>query len=235
MPRVREMPLESTVRRVRRRVHSLAQVDFYFYLGCPWTWLAFVRLRETAMRTRASIAWKPVLVDRVTQGSNPGAPATRPPISPAKLRYHVKDLQDWARFCGVTIATPGPFGAQARYAVRGAVAAMAAGRAAPYFDRVFRARFEDGANLDDPDTVTALAVEAGLDAADFRAAVADDSSLRTVEEVSDELVARGGFGSPTMFVGDDMYFGNDRMPLVEVALHRAGERPFIAPGAHGIT
>jgi 2-hydroxychromene-2-carboxylate isomerase len=216
-------------------VLSLTQVDFYFYLGCPWTWLAFVRLRETAMRTGAGIVWKPVMVDRVTEASNPAAPGARAAISPAKLRYHVKDLQDWARFCGVTIATPGPFGAKAGYAVRGAIAAIAAGRAVPYCERVFRARFERGADLDDPDTVAALAVAAGPDERGFRDAVADPASQRAVEALCEELVARGGFGSPTIFVGDDMYFGNDRMPLVELALNLAADQPLVAPGAHSQT
>lgn len=212
----------------------MADVDFYFCLGCPWSWLAFVRLREAAMRTSARITWKPMLVDRAIRGASPDCSTTQAAIMPpARARYVAKDLQDWARFCGVRIRRAGPFPVRAGQATRGAVVAVEAGKAVPYCDAAFRACFEDGADLDDPAVVAAIAARAGLEPGRFAAAVGDAATLRAVEAWSDELVARGGFGSPTMFVGDDMYFGNDRMPLVELALNQAAERPLVAPGAHG--
>jgi 2-hydroxychromene-2-carboxylate isomerase len=212
----------------------LADVELYLYYGCPWTWFAFTRIRETAMRTGARITWKPVLIDRV-RAALPGGAAGHAAVPAWRARYQSKDLADWARFCGVTIRRAGPYPVAATAAARGAPFAIAAGRGAAYGESVFEACFRDGADIDSPAVVAGLAPRAGLDADALAAAIAGEAGLREVERWSDELVERGGFGSPTMFVGDDMYFGNDRMPLVEVALHRAGERPFIAPGAHGIT
>lgn len=210
----------------------LPQVDFYFYYGCPWTYFAFTRLLETAMRTGAAIAWKPILIDRV-RAALPDGGGSHGAQAPYRARYQAKDMADWARFCGVRINRPGPYPVAASAAVRGAAFAIEAGRGAAWGGAVFRACFQDGADIDDAEVVAGLAQAAGLDPDGLRVAIAGDAGLRAAGCWSDELVARGGFGSPTLFVGEDMYFGNDRMPLVEVALHQAGERPFVAPGAHG--
>jgi len=77
-----------------------------------------------------------------------------------------------------------------------------------------------------------VAADCGLSGAAFEARLAAIDVLDTIRQNTDELVSRMGFGSPTMFLGDDMYFGHDRMPLLESALMRAIDRPFIAPGEH---
>jgi 2-hydroxychromene-2-carboxylate isomerase len=208
-------------------------VDFYFYYGCPWTYMAFGRLVEAAMRTNARIAWKPILVERVRAALGPGATAHPAEAVPARARYQRKDMADWARFCGINIRRPGPFPVAATWSLRGAVTARDAGVIVPYSEAVFRACFESGRDIDSLETVSAIAAEIGVDAAAFAAATRDPTTLRAIDAASDELVDRGGFGSPSMFIGDDLYFGNDRMPLVELALTRAAERPLIVPGAHG--
>lgn len=208
----------------------MLEVSFYFYYGCPWTFLASTRLTEVAMRTSARIAWKPILLDLVAQAA--GSPG-HAPQHPARARYAAKDLGDWAEFCGVRIRHPGPFPRPATWALRGAVIALEDGRIAPYSEHVFQGCFGGMADIDSLDIVTNQAAAAGLDAAAFRRRVQEPRTREVIEGNSRELVARGGFGSPTLFVGDDMYFGNDRMPLVELALTRRGERPLILPGAHG--
>lgn len=211
----------------------LPSVHFYFYLGCPWTYLAFMRLRESALRTGGLIVWQPVLIGRV-RASLPGrgAAAHGDPL-PARTRYQAKDLADWARFCGVSIRRPGPYPVAADAAQKAAVAAIEAGLAESFMESVFVACFENGADIDAPDVVAAVARSVGIDGDAIRRAQADAGCRRILNDNSDELVRRGGFGSPTMFIGDDMYFGNDRMPLVELALGRAADRPLVVPGAHG--
>lgn len=212
----------------------MADVDFYFNYGCPWTYLACVRLREVALRTGARIAWKPILVKRVHERVSAGGPAAHaPPMSAARARYAVKDLADWAAFCAVNIRHEGPFPLPAEWAARGAIVAATSAGVAAYSEAVFSACFRDGLDVGSLEVVVALAGDLGLDEPDFRRAILDPATLLAVERNSEELVSRGGFGSPSMFVGDDMYFGNDRMPLVEFALNRASDRPFVAPGAHG--
>ncbi len=211
----------------------MAEVEFFFYYGCPWTYLAFIRVQETAMRTSARIAWRPILVDRVKQQVAPGAGSGHAASSAARARYQVKDLADWARFCGVAITRPGPYPVGADWAARGAVVAVGAGLIVSYSQRVFAACFAAGADLADLEVAVRAARDAGMEPSAFRRDVTDPASMRLLEANSDELVARGGFGSPTLYVGDDLYFGNDRMPLVELALSQAADRPLVMPGAHG--
>jgi len=211
----------------------VASVEFFFWYGCPWTYLAFGRLREAAMRTRATIQCKPILLERVLAAVGSGGKAAA--LAPAKKRYQAKDLADWARFCGVTIRMTEPHHVPAEWAARGGIAVlgMAPASMPAYTKSVFRACFAESADISNLDVVATIATGAGLEAGAFRSAVESQASLTALERNSDELVRRGGFGTPTMFVGEDMYHGNDRMPLVEFALTHAAGRPLIAPGAHG--
>jgi 2-hydroxychromene-2-carboxylate isomerase len=103
---------------------------------------------------------------------------------------------------------------------------------------VFAALFADNRDISDLAVVEALAASAGLDAARFAALVRDDSTRQEVGKNAADLVARGGFGTPSFLVatgreGGDLYFGNDRLPLVEAALARLGGMRLVLPGAHG--
>ncbi|MCK6370279.1 MAG: 2-hydroxychromene-2-carboxylate isomerase [Gammaproteobacteria bacterium] len=207
----------------------MAEVTFFYTYGCPWTRLAFARLREVALRTSARIVWKPILIEELGRHRATAGPAT----DPARASYAKKDLADWAEFCGVRMRHAGPFPVPALWAQRGAVVAQALGRIEPYSECVFEACFNALEDIDSLDVVAACAVAAGLDRAEFIGRAGDPVTRELLESNTHELKSRGGFGSPTMFVGENMFFGNDRMPLVELALNRCAERPLVAPGAHG--
>lgn len=212
----------------------MAEVAFYFSYGCPWTYLACTRLQETALRTDARIVWKPVSIERLRSLLGmPSESRTHQPANAQRARYERKDLADWAAYCGVRIDRRPPYPLPATLAARAGVVAIEEDVIARFSDRLYVACFERLADPDSMDTIAGIADSLGLDAADFLRRVQSAETLRIVEENCAELVLRGGFGSPTMFVGDDLYFGNDRMPLVEWALVRRAERPLIAPGAHG--
>ena len=117
--------------------------------------------------------------------------------------------------------------------MQGALIAIAGGAILPYSMAVFAARFGDKKDIADPGVLRELANQVGLDATEFDRGLADAGALTTIEANSDELNERGGFGVPTMFVGDSMIFGSDRMPLVEFSLGQASERTFVLPGHHG--
>ena len=208
-------------------------VEFLYCCSCPWTYLAFVRLVEAATRTGANIVYRPILADWIDQRGD--AEFTRPldDANPRVAAYARRDLQDWAHFCGVSIALPGSSGNAPEWAQRGAVAAIGAGCIRHYAGAVFRARFTEGRDIADRAVILGIATDCGMSAAEFEARLASEESAATIRRNTSELVDRGGFGSPTLFVGDEMYFGHDRMPLVESALLRGHDRPFIAPGEHG--
>lgn len=207
-------------------------VEFFFDQSCPWTYLAFTRIQETATRVGARVAWKPILVDEVHRAANRKFPGSRVDPNPAKAQYQAKDLQDWARFCGIRIRQPEHWPVTPGYAQCGAVVADRAGKLVAFVAATFAAYFDGSQDIRDLAVLEAIAERVGLDREQFVADLQTPETRAVVEANGQELVRRGGFGSPTMFVGDDMYFGNDRMPLVEVALARASDRRFVMPFDH---
>lgn len=210
-----------------------AAVEFFLDTSCPWSYLALERTRDAALRTGARIIYRPVLVDDVLQLASPGFPADRSDPVPARARHQAKDLADWARYCGLTVRRPKPWPLRVEWAQRGAVVAAETGQAGAYLAAVFAALFADNRDIRERAVVEALANEAGLDPKRFVSRIGDSETALQVNRNGAELVARGGFGTPTLFVGADLYFGNDRLPLVEAALARQGGMRLTLPGAHG--
>lgn len=140
---------------------------------------------------------------------------------PAKARYAAKDLQDWARLIGVSIRWPSVFPVKSVLAMRGCFHAMEHDRLEPYARALFEAYWAADRDISQPEEVAACAAASGLDPDALLAAATSQAAKDALLANTEELMARGGFGSPTLFVdGSDMYFGNDRMELVEAALAR---------------
>ena len=201
-------------------------LECFFDCSSPWTWLAFRNLQPLAAELGVPIAWKPVLVGGIFNAVNPSVYQFREHGPQAKQAYLKKDLQDWARHEGVRILfPPSVFPVNSVKAMRGccwlverdrrgAPAQMAAFAAA-----VFEAYWSHDQDVSQDAVLAALCRQVGIDEAAFFAAVAAPEVKAMLKANTDEVIARGGFGSPTVFVGgDDMYFGNDRLPLVREAL-----------------
>lgn len=198
-------------------------LEFFFDCSSPWTYLAFDRIEALAAETGATLVWKPILVGGVFNAVNPSVYEQRAKPVPAKARYYVKDLGDWVRRSGLRIGTPKPFPVNSVKAMRGAFVALDAGRLAPYARAVFEAYWGDLLDISQDAVLAEVVARVGLDRDAYFAAIASPACKERLRASTDELVARGGFGSPTMFVdGDDMYFGNDRLVLVREALLARG-------------
>ncbi|HVP28807.1 MAG TPA: 2-hydroxychromene-2-carboxylate isomerase [Myxococcota bacterium] len=207
----------------------MARLEFFFDCGSPWTYLAFHRIESLAAETGAELVWRPILVGGVFNAANGSVYEQRERPVPAKMRYFAKDLQDWARLYGITIRWPDVFPVNSVRAMRGAFVALDAGKLPAYARAVFEAYWGRGEDIGQEAVLWEIAAEVGLDPTEFCARIASPAVKERLRSDTDELVRRGGFGSPTMFVdGSDMYFGNDRLPLVREALRRAraseGER-----------
>jgi len=195
---------------------------FFFDCSSPWTYLAFSRIEALAERTGARIVWRPILVGGVFNAVNDSVYEARANPNPVKARYYVKDLQDWARYCGVEIGQPPVFPVRAVDAMRAAIVAQEEGRLPAFAWAAFRAYWGALKDISQPEVLAEICREAGLDWSLVSRRIKEDDVKTRLRENTGELIARGGFGSPTMFVnGTDMYFGNDRLPLVEAALHHA--------------
>jgi 2-hydroxychromene-2-carboxylate isomerase len=199
------------------------RLEFFFDCSSPWTYLAFARIHEVAKRTGAVIEWKPVLVGGVFNAVNQDVYERRANPDPRKSKYYAKDLADWARFVGIKIGRPAVFPVNSVKAMRGALIALDDGRLVPYATAVFEAYWGDLLDISRPEILGPVAASVGYDAAAFLKRIEEPALKDRLRANTDDLIARGGYGSPTMFVDrGDMYFGNDRLPLVEAALARAG-------------
>jgi 2-hydroxychromene-2-carboxylate isomerase len=200
----------------------MAILEFFFDCSSPWTYLAFHGIEELAAEAGATLVWKPILVGGVFNAVNPSVYEQRAKPVPAKARYYAKDLGDWVRRSGLRIGMPKPFPVNSVKAMRGAYVALDAGCIAPYARAVFEAYWGDLRDISRDEVLADVVARVGLDREAYFAAIASPACKERLRATTDELVARGGFGSPTMFVdGDDMYFGNDRLVLVREALRRA--------------
>jgi 2-hydroxychromene-2-carboxylate isomerase len=195
------------------------QLDFYFDCSSPWTYLAFHAIQPLAAELGAEIAWKPILVGGVFNAVNQTVYDNRARPNPRKQAYMLADLAAWAKLYGLDITFPPKvFPVNSVKCMRGAFVALDEGKLVAYATAAFEAYW--GADLDiaQESMLADIATKAGLERQRFFAGIETDSCKKRLRANTDELIARGGFGSPTIFVGGQMFFGNDRMPLVRAAL-----------------
>jgi 2-hydroxychromene-2-carboxylate isomerase len=197
----------------------MARLEFFFDCSSPWTYLAFDQIEGVANRTQAELIWRPILVGGIFNTVNPTVYEQRSNPVPVKFRYYAKDLQDWARHGGITIGSPSVFPVNSVKAMRGCFVAEAAGRLPAFARAVFEHYWGAGEDISQLPVLEAIVREVGLDPAAFFEQIGLPEIKQKLRDNTEELAERGGFGSPTLFVdGDDMYFGNDRLILVEEAL-----------------
>jgi len=202
----------------------MATLEFFFDCSSPWTYLAFHRIEDVARDTGAELVWRPFLVGGVFNTVNPSVYEQRkdPLRVPAKARYYAKDLADWARYEGLAIGMPPVFPVNSVKAMRGCFVALEEGCLPAYARAVFETYWGELADISQDAVLEKIAAGVGLGRDAFFARIADPACKAKLRDNTDELIERGGFGSPTMFVDrDDMYFGNDRLELVRAALERA--------------
>jgi 2-hydroxychromene-2-carboxylate isomerase len=206
-------------------------IEFFFDCSSPWTYLAFHNIQPLAREFGVPIAWRPILVGGIFNAINPSVYVSRDRPVPEKARYMAKDLADWARVAGLSITwPPSVFPVNSVKAMRGCVyLGEAHGNAAmvPFARAVFEAYWGEDRDISQDDVLADICARAGVDAGALMEGIGGPGIKDRLKANTDEAMRRGGFGSPTMFVnGTDMYFGNDRLPLVRAALaqHAQGNR-----------
>ncbi|MBV8977120.1 MAG: 2-hydroxychromene-2-carboxylate isomerase [Alphaproteobacteria bacterium] len=215
--------LTGVPRAYRKQRWTLARLEFFFDVSSPWTYLAFTRIHDVARRTGAQIVWKPILVGGVFNAVNREVYERRAHPDPRKASYSGKDLQDWARLAGIVIGKPAVFPVRAVTAMRCVLAAQEQGALVELSRAMFEAYWRDLKDIGQTEVLEETIAATGLDPEDILSRAGSAEIKERLKANTEEVIARGGFGSPTMFVdGDDMYFGNDRLPLVEAALMRDG-------------
>jgi 2-hydroxychromene-2-carboxylate isomerase len=209
----------------------MSELSFYYDFSCPWSYLALVRLHDVADRNGTSINLYPVNVATVLATENPAKQANRLAANPTKAAWQRADLQLWAKFWGLTINVDDSWPQDSALAAAAATVATANGRGIDYSLGLYAAHFAAGADITDQATLLRIATEAGLEAAVIEAGIT--AAAIEVSSRSEELIRRGGFGTPSVFVGEQLFFGNDRIPLVDWVIGPISDDSFVMPGQHG--
>ena len=199
-------------------------LEFFYDCSSPWTYFAFTRIIPIMEQLALPIRWRPILVGGVFNAVNQEVYKAREAMfsssgSP-RLNYYIKDMQDWAWLCGVRAEMPEGHPINSVKAMRGAFYAEQQGLIVPYSRAVFEAYWDsESPNIADDEVLGAICTRVGLDSEAFFSAITSQHYKDLLRQNTDELIARGGYGSPTLFINsDDMYFGNDRLELVESRL-----------------
>lgn len=190
------------------------RLEFFFDYVSPYSYLANSQIAALVDATGAEIAYRPFLLGGVMQSTGNSPPGA----VPARAKYMPADIERWLRRYDLEFNFNPHFPMKTITALRGALAADEQGDFAPYHAAMFRAAWVDQVNLGDPAALQDVIQKAGLDARHLLARAENDEVKERLKSNTAEAVARGAFGAPTFFVGDELFFGNDRLDFVAEAL-----------------
>jgi 2-hydroxychromene-2-carboxylate isomerase len=197
-------------------------VEFIFDFGSPNAYLAHKVIPALAQRTGARFDYVPCLLGGIFKATGNQSPMSAFSGVKNKLEYEARERDRFVARHGLAAFRWNPhFPVNTLTIMRGAIAAEMDGQLAPYVDAMFRGMWEEARKLDDPAVIMETLAAAGFDAKRYQQRVQD-------QDVKDKLVAnttraveRGAFGSPTFFVGDEMWFGKERLRDIEEYLRAA--------------
>ena len=197
-------------------------VEFHFDFGSPNAYLAHCVIPAVEQRTGASFRYVPVLLGGVFKATNNRSPVEAFAGIRNKLAYERLETERFVRRHGITAFNRNPFfPVNTLRIMRGAVAAELDGNLASYVTAVFHHMWEQPKKMDEPDVIRAALDESGLDGTAMLARIEDPAVKQPLIENTELSVARGTFGSPTFFIGNEIWFGKDRLRDVEEAIAAA--------------
>ena len=195
------------------------KIEYFLDCSSPWTYLSFRGILELSQLKKFEIVWKPILVGGIFNTTNPSVYESRKNPVIEKLNYSQKDMKDWELVRNITINWPKIFPINSVKAMRGAFYFLDKGGIEDYLESVFSAYWTKGQDISSNDFLAVLIKELGGSPEDFLEFIGTDETKARLIANTQELMDRGGFGSPTFFINEkDMYFGNDRLQLIEKAL-----------------
>jgi 2-hydroxychromene-2-carboxylate isomerase len=195
-------------------------IEFFFDCSSPWTYLAFHNIQPLAAEFGVRIIWRPILVGGIFNAVNPSVYVSREnPIRP-KARYLLKDMRDWAQAADLQIKMPpSVFPVNSVKVMRACVVLEPRDKLVDFATAAFQTYWGEDEDISRDDVIWEICRRTGVDAGELAVEIARQDIKERLKANTSELIDRGGFGSPTIFVNsDDMYFGNDRLPLVRRVL-----------------
>ncbi|HWH90126.1 MAG TPA: 2-hydroxychromene-2-carboxylate isomerase [Pseudomonas sp.] len=193
-------------------------VEFYFDLGSPATYLAYTQLPKICADTRSELIFIPMLLGGVFKATGNASPA----MIPAKGRYMFQDLDRFARRYGVQLRFNPHFPINTLVLMRAVTGIQLhqPQRFPEFIDCLFKALWMEGRNLNEPQTIAAVLTEHGFDPQQVLALTNDESVKAALKENTETAIKRGVFGAPSMFIGNQLFFGQDRLDFVEETLRQ---------------
>ena len=197
----------------------MAKVEFHFDFGSPNAYLAHLVVPEVEARTGAKFEYVPILLGGVFKLTNNRSPAEKLAGIKNRLEYEQLEVRRFIRRHSIKQFTWNPFfPVNTLLTMRGAVAAQLDGVFDRYVDAVFKAMWAEPKKMDDPDVAATALRQAGLDGPRLIARTQEPEVKERLLKNTEASVARGTFGSPTFFVGDEIFFGKDPLREDEEAI-----------------
>ena len=189
-------------------------VEFFFDFGSPTTYLAYRQLPRILAETGAKLIWKPVLLGGIFQASGNVSPMN----VPAKAAWMSRDMERWAEHYGVGFKMNPHYPINTLFLMRGATGMQRTDRFAASVEAIFTGLWQEGLNLGDTEILRDHLARHGIDFEALKTLAASDEVKLSLKNATEQAVERGVFGCPTFFVGEEMFFGQDRLLFVEKAL-----------------
>jgi len=197
----------------------MKSVEFYFDLGSPYSYLAYYRLLQIAEQQEIQIVYKPILLGGVFK-----ATGNRSPIEiPVKGVYSILDMQRWAEYYQIPMQMNPHFPMNTLTLMRilTGVQLLHVEKFEQVLKLLFDAMFGTPQNLNEPTVLAEVLKPSGFSVEDIMSMVQSDVVKQKLITETEQAIQRGLFGAPTFFVGDEMYWGQDRLHFVEQALNKA--------------
>ncbi|HET7479057.1 MAG TPA: 2-hydroxychromene-2-carboxylate isomerase [Rubrobacteraceae bacterium] len=203
----------------------MKQVEFYYDLVSPYSYLAYGRLREICAEQGAELKLRPMLLGAVHKATGNQAPIE----VEAKGRYQYRDIHRWADYYGLSLRFPDPFPFRTLKTMRAAMFCEARGELEAFTREGFALYWEEGgapkslAEADEDGPVSEISRRIGADSEEVLEGASGQEAKSALKEATTAAVERGVFGAPAFFVGEEMFWGNDRLHFVEAALGESRE------------
>ena len=191
-------------------------IEFFWDVSSPFTYLASTQIERVASVCNVSVKWRPFLLGGVFRDTGNQAPAN----IPAKGAYMLDDLKTWAEYYKVPFCFPENFPLNSILPMRAAIGADRLGKGKDFAIKIMNLYWVEGIDPSVPENMTAAVHSIGLDGAKLLQMTQDPEIKEALKGNSGEAVNRGAFGAPTFFVGKKMFWGNDRLTLLEAYLKR---------------
>ena len=205
------------------------KIEYFFDCSSPWTYLAFKGITDLSKKKDFELIWKPILVGGIFNTTNPSVYEARknPTQLKKKLNYYFEDLKDWSNFRNIIINhdgfeegfSPAVFPVNSVKAMRGAFMFLDQGNIKNYVNSIFYAYWTDGLDISLEENLIKIVENLDVNPNKFLNFIQQQDTKDRLKENTQELIDRGGFGSPTFFLNENkMYFGQDRITLIESQL-----------------